>query len=78
MKKVIISFAIAAMRLCSCGNNNSGNKQAEGEAAATECCEKAEGECCGEKEGECCGKCAEGETCEGCESEGECTEAQAE
>ena len=34
MKKVIISFAIAAMCLCSCGNNNNGTKQAEGEAEA--------------------------------------------
>ena len=64
MKKVIISFAIAAMCLCSCCNNNSGNKQAEGEAEATECCEKAEGECCGD-----CSECTEGETCEGCHDE---------
>ncbi len=69
MKKVVISMAIAAMFLCSCGNN--ANKQAEGEAeaAATEqvegCCKEAEGECdkCKE-EGKCC---EEGEACENCQ-----------
>ena len=77
MKKVFISMAIAALCLCSCGNNSGNKKAEEGEAAQTECCETKAEECCGEKEGECCGECnkAEGE-CANCEKAAETEKAE--
>lgn len=69
MKKVIISLAIAAFFLSSCGCNSCCNKKAaEGECAAVE--EVCDSTKC------CCGECAEGKTCEGCEKAEGCDKCQ--